>query len=278
MQAQQQPQTEHPEWQSRLRERLLTGKGHGADSLLSEIPAEDALTAIRDILLPEAQRQGKALAVRNVLGFLMLWPVLALMFAWRLQGDLPIDLTSPKVLALLVGPLLLLMVLWLVYHLKSHRLALLWGKIYLLLPELLGRVQTGAALSALIDFVGWFQTFGDTAPVHAGTPSGYGTLGAIEAASRVADAHTNLRRTARHKMTQLLGRLSAEEARALTENNRLVLLKLAQKAEDEVDMGIAALLALGTMGEARVRPVAQKLTASFLPRVREAAKECLQSI
>ena len=84
--------------------------------------------------------------------------------------------------------------------------------------------------------------------------------------------------TTKKTLIRLLNRLTIDEARALTENNRLALLNLAQKAEDEVDMGVAALLVLGTMGEPRVRPVAQRLTTSFLPRVREAAKECLQSI
>jgi hypothetical protein len=272
MQAQQQPsQTELPEWQRHLRERLLTGKGHAFDALLSEIPAEEALTAIRDILLPETQTHEKTLVFRNNIGLLAIFPLIAFLTAWRVGDVVNLNPLDPRILV----PLGILGAIFGALSFKARRLLRLWARCYLLLPELLPRVQTGNALSALIDFVGWFGTFGDTVPVHASTPMGFGTIGAIDAASRVSDAHTNLKRTARQKMTQLLGRLSVEEAKALTENNRLVLLKLAQKAEDEVDMGIAALLVLGTMGEARVRPVAQKLTKSFLPRVREAAKECL---
>lgn len=270
MQAQQQqPQTELPEWQRHLRERLLTGKGHVADALLSEIPAEDALIALRDILLPEALKQGKSLAIRNTLGLLMMLPLVASLFAWRLRNAIPLDFNDPKVYLSLGLPLAFLVTLWLFFDLKSHKLTQLWVKVYRVLPELIPRVQSSDGLSALIDFFGWFQTFGANPPVHAGMSSN---------TTEVTETHQKLKQATQRSMIRLLGRLSADEARALTANNRLVLLKLAQKAEDEVDMGIAALLALGTMGEVRVRPVAQKLTTSFLPRVREAAKECLQSI
>lgn len=273
-QAQREQVAELPEWQARLRERLLTGKGHATDSLLSEIPAEEALTAIRDILLPETMSQEKTLILRKSVGILMLFPLVAFLIALRVGSIVNL---SPLDLRILL-PLGILGALFGFLSFKARRLLRLWTRCYLLLPELLPRVQTGDSLSALIDFVGWFGTFGDTAPLHSGTSVGFGTLGAIEASSRVADAHTNLKRMAQKKMTQLLGRLSVEDAKALISNNRLVLLKLAQKAEDDVDMGVAALLTLGAMNEARSRPIAQKLTGSFLPRVREAAKECLKSL
>ena len=181
---------------------------------------------------------------------------------------------NPLDLRILV-PLGILGVIFGILSFKARRLLRLWTRCYWLLPELLPRVQTGDSLSALIDFVGWFGTFGDTAPQHSGTFMRFGALKTIESSLLMTDAHNNLKRMAQKKMVQLLGRLSVEDAKALTENNRQVLLKRAQKAEDDVDMGVAALLTLGAMNESRARPIAQKLMESFLPRVREAAKECL---
>ena len=61
----------------RLRERLLTKNGEGAEAILSELPAEEALIALRDTLLPEAQRQGAALKQRNLLLLIFILYLLA---------------------------------------------------------------------------------------------------------------------------------------------------------------------------------------------------------
>ncbi len=45
-QAQREQAYELPEWQVRLRERLLTKNGEGAEAILSELSAEEALTAL----------------------------------------------------------------------------------------------------------------------------------------------------------------------------------------------------------------------------------------
>lgn len=234
---------ELPEWQVRLRERLLTKNGEGAEAILNELSAEEALTALRDTLLPEAQRQGAALKQRNLLLLIFILYLLA----WEITDDY----VKIPIFSVLIS-LLILSVLYMLWRLRAQRSLQLWSNSYRLVPSLVVQATTVEALSPLLDLFGWWST-----------QEGEMSRGQKEA--QIA-------------LKRLLVRVTPHEACSLTENNRLVLLRLAQNAETEVDLGIGALLTLGAMNEARVRPIAQKLTGSFLPRVREAAKECLQAI
>lgn len=258
MQAQRE-QSELPEWQVRLRERLLTKNGEGAEAILSELSTEEALTCLRDTLLPEVQSQGSALAVRNITLLVLVFSAMTARFVRSFLKDFYPHLLTPTlyiVMAVLIG---VLFVLWLFAIVRSKRLARLWASAYPLFTTRLISPLGSEAASALIDIFGWFGGFALTPPLSTANQ----------------ESHNTLILTTKKTLIRLLNRLAPEEALGLTENNRVVLRRLAQNAEDEVDMGIAALLTLGTMGEGRVRPVAQKLTTSFLPRVREAAKECL---
>ncbi|WP_309721744.1 hypothetical protein [Armatimonas sp.] len=156
-------------------------------------------------------------------------------------------------------------IVWLIAVMKSKRLGRLWGCVYPMLSARISLSLGSEATSALLDIFGWFGGFAQIPPQYQGLSS-------------TNDQHIDLILRAKKTLSRLLNRLTTEEARALTENNRQVLLRLAQNAEMEVDLGIGALLTLGVMQEARARPVAQKLIKSFLPRVREAARECFKSL
>jgi hypothetical protein len=81
----------------------------------------------------------------------------------------------------------------------------------------------------------------------------------------------------RSKVAQLLTRLSADEAALLPDRTREFLVAAITDNRHQ-ELTIAALLILGSAGDSAAEPIAERLRASLVETVREAALEYLQAV